>query len=70
MGTLVAIDPESGNIVGTVELEDISPEGAAPDGTEWIYVNNEEKNTVQIVHANTWKAVNSGLSRRWTPRLQ
>src|SRR6202035_5001787 len=31
-GTLVAIDPVSGNIVGTAELEDVSPEGAAPNG--------------------------------------
>ena len=61
IGTLVAIDPDSGNIVGAVELEDISPEGAAPNGTGSIYVNNEEKNTVQIVHANTWKALNSWL---------
>jgi len=48
-GTLVAIDPDSGDIVGTAELEDTAPEGAAPNGKGWIYVNNEEKNTIQVV---------------------
>ncbi|HWZ74058.1 MAG TPA: hypothetical protein VN326_21590, partial [Casimicrobiaceae bacterium] len=58
-GTLVAIDPVSGNIVGTTELEDVSPEGAAPNGKGWIYVNNEERNTIQVIDVSTWKAVKS-----------
>src|SRR5215831_183903 len=32
IGTLTAIDPRSGDIVATVELEDTAPEGAAADG--------------------------------------
>jgi len=32
IGTLTAIDPKSGDIVATVELEDNAPEGAAADG--------------------------------------
>src|SRR5258705_6826400 len=32
IGTVVAIDPKSGAIVGTVQLEDNGPEGAASDG--------------------------------------
>ena len=43
IGTLVAIDPVSGNIVGTAELEDVAPEGAAANGKGWIYVNNERR---------------------------
>src|SRR5262245_60917892 len=31
-GTLTAIDPKSGDVVATVELEDNAPEGAAADG--------------------------------------
>ena len=58
-GTLVAIDPDSGNIVGTAELEDTAPEGAAPNGMGWIYVNIEEKNTIQIVDVKSWKAIKS-----------
>jgi DNA-binding beta-propeller fold protein YncE len=40
IGTLTAIDPKSGDIVATVELEDTAPEGAAADGKGHIFVNN------------------------------
>jgi DNA-binding beta-propeller fold protein YncE len=58
-GTLVALDPNSGDIVGTAELEDRGPEGAATDGKGRIFVNNENKNTVQVVDVKTWKAIAS-----------
>src|SRR6184192_2508049 len=48
-GTVVALDPASGDIVGTVELEDDSPEGAASDGKGRIFVNNEGKSTIQVI---------------------
>src|SRR5690349_8203367 len=41
IGTLTAIDPHTGDIVATVELEDTAPEGAAADGRGRIFVNNE-----------------------------
>jgi DNA-binding beta-propeller fold protein YncE len=59
IGTLTAIDPKSGDIVATVELEDNSPEGAAADGKGRIFVNNEGKNTIQVIDVKTWKAVES-----------
>ncbi len=59
IGTLTAIDPVSGNIVATVELEDNSPEGAAADGRGHIFVNNEGKNSIQVIDVKTWKAVAS-----------
>jgi DNA-binding beta-propeller fold protein YncE len=59
IGTLVAIDPKSGDIVGTAELEDNSPEGAAADGKGHIFVNNERKNTMQVIDVKTWKATAS-----------
>ena len=49
IGTLTAIDPNSGDIVATVELEDTAPEGAAADGKGHIFVNNEGKNTIQVI---------------------
>src|SRR5262245_54616058 len=55
-GTLTAIDPSSGDIVATVELEDTSPEGAATDGQGHIFVNNEGKSTIQVIDVKTWKA--------------
>jgi DNA-binding beta-propeller fold protein YncE len=59
IGTLVALDPKSGDIVGTAELEDNAPEGAAADGKGHIFVNNEGKNTIQVIDVKTWKATAS-----------
>jgi len=55
IGTLTAIDPNTGDIVATVELEDTAPEGAAADGKGHIFVNNEGTNTMQVVDVKTWK---------------
>src|SRR5215468_5946829 len=59
IGTLTAIDPQTGDIVGTAELEDTAPEGAAADGKGHIFVNNEGKNTMQVIDVKTWKATAS-----------
>jgi len=59
IGTLTALDPKSGDIVGTAELEDTAPEGAAADGKGHIFVNNESKNTIQVIDVKTWKATAS-----------
>jgi DNA-binding beta-propeller fold protein YncE len=59
IGTLTAIDPASGDIVATVQLEDTSPEGAAADGKGHIFVNNEGKSTIQVIDVKTWKATAS-----------
>jgi YVTN family beta-propeller protein len=59
VGTLTAIDPKSGEIVATVELEDNAPEGAAADGKGNIFVNNERKNTIQVIDVKTWKVTAS-----------
>ena len=58
-GTVVAIDPRTGDITGTAELEDDSPEGAASDGKGRIFVNNEGKSTVQVIDLKTMKATAS-----------
>jgi DNA-binding beta-propeller fold protein YncE len=58
-GTLTAINPKTGDVVGTAELEDPAPEGAAADGKGHIFVNNERKNTIQVVDTKTWKATAS-----------
>jgi DNA-binding beta-propeller fold protein YncE len=59
IGTLTAIDPHTGDIVATAELEDTSPEGAAADGKGHIFVNNEGKDTIQVIDVKTWKATAS-----------
>src|SRR5712692_9435139 len=57
IGTMVALDPKTGAIAGTVQLEDNGPEGAASDGKGRIFVNNEGKNTMQVIDAKAMKAV-------------
>src|SRR5262249_8686856 len=52
-------DPKSGDVVGTAELEDTAPEGAAADGKGHIFVNNEGKSTIQVIDVKTWKATAS-----------
>jgi len=59
IGTLTAIEPDAGEIVATVELEDTAPEGAAADGKGHVFVNNESKNTIQVIDVKTWKAIAS-----------
>ncbi len=59
VGTAVAIDPNTGDITGTAELEDQSPEGAASDEAGRLFVNNESKNTIQVLDAKTMKVLAS-----------
>jgi DNA-binding beta-propeller fold protein YncE len=59
IGTLTALNPNTGDIVATVALEDTGPEGAAADGKGHIYVNNEGKSTMQVIDVKTWKATAS-----------
>src|SRR5262245_33364341 len=59
IGTLTALDPKTGDIIGTAELEDTAPEGAAADGKGHIFVNNEGKSTIQVIDIKTWKATAS-----------
>ena len=58
-GTAISLDPVSGDIVGTAELEDNAPEGAASDGQGKLYVNNESKNTIQVLDAKSMKVLSS-----------
>src|SRR3954471_10309673 len=58
-GTVTAIDPKTGDVVATVELEDTPPEGAAADGKGHIFVNNEGTSTIQVIDVKTWKATAS-----------
>jgi DNA-binding beta-propeller fold protein YncE len=59
IGTATAIDPETGEILGVAELEDNAPEGAASDGKGRLFVNNEGKNTMQVLDAKTMKVMAS-----------
>jgi DNA-binding beta-propeller fold protein YncE len=56
-GTAVAIDANSGDVVGTVTLSGNAPEGGASDGKGRIYINIEDKNAIDVVDAKTLKLV-------------
>ena len=56
---MVALDANSGDIVGTAQLEDDAPEGAASDGKGRLFVNNEGKNTIQVLDAKSMKVLQS-----------
>src|SRR4029078_4844953 len=58
-GTLTALDPDSGDVVATVELEDNAPEGAATDGKGQIFVKHEGKRPIQGIDVRTCKATAS-----------
>jgi DNA-binding beta-propeller fold protein YncE len=58
-GTVTAIDANTGEIVGLAELEDDAPEGAASDGHGRLFVNNEGKNTIQVLDAKSLKVIAS-----------
>jgi DNA-binding beta-propeller fold protein YncE len=59
IGTVTLIDARSGDIVGTVNLEDTAPEGAASDGKGKLFVNNEGTNTIQVIDEKTMTAIAS-----------
>lgn len=59
IGTATALDAKTGDIVGSAELEDNGPEGAASDGKGKIFVNNEGKNTIQVLDVKTMKVLAS-----------
>ncbi|MCX6167718.1 MAG: hypothetical protein NTX65_00120 [Ignavibacteriales bacterium] len=58
-GTATALDPETGAITGQAELEDNAPEGAASNGKGKLFVNNESKNTIQVIDAKKMKVLTS-----------
>ena len=59
IGTATALDANTGEIVGVAQLEDDSPEGAASDGSGRLFVNNEGKNTIQVLDAMSMKVLAS-----------
>jgi DNA-binding beta-propeller fold protein YncE len=59
IGTATAIDPNTGIITGEARLEDNAPEGAASDGKGKLFVNNERKNTIQVIDSKTMNILGS-----------
>lgn len=56
-GTAVVIDVASGAVVSTITLSGMAPEGGASDGKGKIYINIEDKNSIDVIDTKTWKVV-------------
>ena len=56
-GTAVVIDSKSGDVVARVELSGNGPEGGVSDGKGRIFINLEDKNSIDVVDTKTWKVV-------------
>jgi len=59
IGTATAVDPNTGVITGEARLEDNAPEGAASDGKGKLFVNNERKNTIQVIDSKIMNVLSS-----------
>jgi DNA-binding beta-propeller fold protein YncE len=57
VGTAVVIDAKTGDVVGKVELSGNAPEGGVSDGKGKIYINIENKNSIDVIDTKTWKVV-------------
>ena len=56
-GTAVVIDANSGDVLGTITLSGGAPEGGASDGQGRIFINIEDKNSIDVIDAKTMKVV-------------
>ena len=56
-GTAVVIDPNSGDVVGTVTTSGSAPEGGVSDGKGRIFINLEDTDAMDVIDTKTWKVV-------------
>src|SRR6266403_842049 len=59
LAVIKKIPVATGDLDGTAQLEDNSPEGAASDGKGKIFVNNEGTSTMQVLDVKTMKVLAS-----------
>jgi hypothetical protein len=57
VGTASVIDAKTGDVVGRVALSGNGPEGVASDGKGRVFVNLEDKNSIDVIDTKTWKVV-------------
>lgn len=58
-GTVVVIDPASGDVVTKVSTTGSAPEGGVGDGKGRIFINLEDKNAMDVIDTKTWKVVDT-----------
>ena len=57
MGTAVAVNAKTGEVVGTITLSGMAPEGGAPDGHGEVFINIEDKNSIDVVDLKSMTVV-------------
>ncbi|HVX41610.1 MAG TPA: YncE family protein [Gemmatimonadaceae bacterium] len=58
-GTVVVIDPASGDVVTSFDTRGSAPEGGVSNGKGRIFINMEDSADVNVVDAKTWKVVDT-----------
>ena len=58
-GTIVVIDPASGDVVTKLTTTGSAPEGGVGDGKGRIFVNIEDKSAMDVIDTKTWKVVDT-----------
>ena len=54
-GTAVVVNAKTGDVMSTVKLGGNGPEGGASDGKGRIFINIEDKNSIDVIDTKTWK---------------
>ena len=57
MGTVVAVNAKTGDVAGTITLGGMAPEGGASDGRGNVFINIEDKNSIDVVDLKTMKVL-------------
>lgn len=57
VGTAVVIDPKTSAVVATIPLSSTAPEGGVSNGKDRIYINLEDKNSIDVIDSKTWKVI-------------
>ncbi|MGH7617940.1 MAG: YncE family protein [Gemmatimonadaceae bacterium] len=58
-GTATVIDPSSGEVVARIALTGNAPEGGVSDGHGKIFINLEDKSSIDVVDDKTWKVIDT-----------
>ncbi|MEO7363868.1 MAG: YncE family protein [Gemmatimonadaceae bacterium] len=56
-GSVVSVDAKTGDVIGKVMLAGDGPEGGASDGNGLVFINIEDKNTIDVLDINAMKIV-------------
>ncbi|MEO7999862.1 MAG: YncE family protein [Gemmatimonadaceae bacterium] len=56
-GSVVSVDAKTGDVLGKVMLAGEGPEGGASDGNGLVFINIEDKNSIDVLDINAMKVI-------------